>query len=66
VNTQPEDPEEVAWHRSADAPGSVEIAYVGDEVWVRKVGEPDTVITFPQDAWRSFVRSILSGERLHP
>jgi hypothetical protein len=57
VNTQPEDPEEVAWHRSADAPGSVEIAYVG---------EPDTVITFPQDAWRSFVRSILSGERLHP
>jgi len=54
---------DITWHQSSRCAQAecVEVAYVGDEVWVRSSEEP-TILAFTTAEWDAFVAGAKDGE----
>jgi hypothetical protein len=53
------------WHRSTrcEARECVEVAFLGDQVFVRNSREPDgPTVTFTADEWAAFCAGVRAGE----
>ena len=55
---------EPRWFKSSQSGGGdcVEVAFMGDDVWVRDSKDPDgTRLVFSQDAWHAFLADVKDG-----
>jgi hypothetical protein len=67
------DPDRLAWERSGEADGSIEVAFpagpgwaCGDWVLMRVVGDPDArVLVFDRNEWACFLDGARKGEFDH-
>lgn len=53
--------DELVWQRACGGGACAEVAYSEGRVHIRNSEQPETVVTFTTDEWRSLVDGIHSG-----